>query len=145
MTNNRIFPLSLRSANLPDLVSHTVSTLDESWLWNYKFSHLPFKSLNILHKQSMVKELPVIHEQSSTCEDCMTGKHQMENFLTSTSRAKEHIEIVHTNLCGPMETQSIGGSFYFLTFIDYFSKKIWIYFLRNCNTPVLILFALNYI
>ena len=30
-----------------------------------------------------------------------------------------------------MQTQSIGGSFYFLTFIDDFSRKIWIYFLRN--------------
>jgi hypothetical protein len=30
-----------------------------------------------------------------------------------------------------MQTQSIGGSFYFLTFIEDFSKKIWIYFLKN--------------
>ena len=104
MTNNRIFPLSLRSANLPDLVAHTVSSLDESWLWNYKFGHLPFKSLNILHKQSMVKGLPVIHEQSNTCEDCITGKHQTDNFPTSTTRAKEHLELVHIDLCGPMQT-----------------------------------------
>ena len=30
-----------------------------------------------------------------------------------------------------METQSIGGTFYFLTFIDDFSRNTWIYFLRN--------------
>jgi hypothetical protein len=30
-----------------------------------------------------------------------------------------------------MQTKSIGGSFYFLTFIDDFSRKIWIYFLRH--------------
>jgi transposase InsO family protein len=30
-----------------------------------------------------------------------------------------------------METESIGGSFYFLTFIDDFNRKIWIYFLRH--------------
>ena len=30
-----------------------------------------------------------------------------------------------------MQTQSIGGSFYFLTFIDDFSRKTWIYFLRH--------------
>jgi hypothetical protein len=28
-----------------------------------------------------------------------------------------------------MQTKSIGDSFYFLTFIDDFSRKIWIYFL----------------
>ena len=30
-----------------------------------------------------------------------------------------------------MQTESIGGRFYFLTFIDDFSKKNWIYFLRH--------------
>ena len=85
MTKNKIFPLSLRSANLPQFVAHTVSSLDESWLWHCRFGHLPFKSLNILHKQSMVKGLPVIHEQSSTCKDCITGKHHRDSFPTSTS------------------------------------------------------------
>ena len=131
MTKNRIFPLSLRSANLPHPVVHIVSSQDESWLWHCRFGHLPFKSLNLLHKQSMVKGLPVIHKQSSTCEDCITGKHHRDSFPTSTSRAKEQLELVHTDLCGPMQTQSIGGSFYFLTFIDDFSRKTWIYFLRN--------------
>ena len=50
---------------------------------------------------------------------------------TSTSRAEEHLEIVRTDLCGPMQTQSIGGNFYFLTCIDDFSRKIWIYLLKN--------------
>jgi transposase InsO family protein len=30
-----------------------------------------------------------------------------------------------------MQTESIGGRFYFLTFIDDFNRKIWIYFLRH--------------
>ena len=85
MTKNRIFPLSLRSANLPQYIAHTVSNQDESWLWHCRFSHLPFKSLNILHKQSMVKGLPIIHKQTSTYEDCITGKHHRYNFPASTA------------------------------------------------------------
>jgi len=38
--------------------------------------------------------------------------------------------MVQSDLCGPMQTMSIGGIFYFLRFIDDFSGKIWIYFLR---------------
>ena len=79
----------------------------------------------------MVKGLPIIHEQSNTYEDCITGKHHGDSFPTSTYQAKEHLELVHTDLCGPMQTQSIGGIFYILTFIDDFSGKTWIYFLRN--------------
>ena len=41
MTKNRMFPLSLKSANLPQFVSHTISSLDESWLWHCRFGHLP--------------------------------------------------------------------------------------------------------
>ena len=50
MNKNRIFPLSLRSANLLHHVAHTVSSQDESWLWHCRFGHIPFKNLNILHK-----------------------------------------------------------------------------------------------
>ena len=85
MTKNRIFPLIIRSANLPHPVVHTVSSQDQSWLWHYRFGDIPFKSLHLLHKQSMVKGLPVIHKQSSTCEDCITGKHHKDSFPTSTS------------------------------------------------------------
>ena len=112
MTKNKIFPLSLKSANLPQSISYTISSLDESWLWHCIFGHFPFKSLNLLHKQSMVKGLPVIHEQSNSCEDCIIVKHQRDNFPTSTSQAKEHLDIVHTELYGNMQTQSIGGIFY---------------------------------
>ena len=131
MTKNRIFPLSIRSANLPQSIAHTISSIDEYWLWYYRFGHLPFKILNLLHKHSMVKGLPVIHEQSNTYEDCSTDKHQRDIFPTSTSRAKEHLELIHTDLCGLMQNQSIGGSFYFLTFIDDFKRKMWIYFLKK--------------
>jgi transposase InsO family protein len=41
------------------------------------------------------------------------------------------VEIVHSDICGPMPTPSIGGSAYFLTFIDDFSRKTWIYFLKH--------------
>jgi hypothetical protein len=39
--------------------------------------------------------------------------------------------LAHTDLCGSLQTQTIGGSFYLLTFIDDFSTKLWIYFLKN--------------
>lgn len=38
---------------------------------------------------------------------------------------------MHTDLCGPMGNQSIGGSRYFLLFIDDFSRLAYIYFLET--------------
>ena len=41
------------------------------------------------------------------------------------------MEIVHSDLCGPMQTLSLGGNMYFLTFIDYYTRKTWIYLLKH--------------
>jgi hypothetical protein len=79
----------------------------------------------------MVKGLPIFNKQNSPCESCILGKHKRTSFPQSSTQAKQHLELVHTDLCGPMQIESIGGSFYFLTFIDDFSRKIWIYFLRH--------------
>ncbi len=40
------------------------------------------------------------------------------------------MEIVHTDVCGPMKTTSHGGARYFLTFIDDFSRKTHVYLLK---------------
>ncbi|EOY09394.1 Uncharacterized protein TCM_024822 [Theobroma cacao] len=45
-------------------------------------------------------------------------------------RASNCLELVHVDLCGPMDTESFGGSKYFLLFIDDYSQKIWVFFLK---------------
>ena len=52
-------------------------------------------------------------------------------FVKEPWRAKFSLELVHTNVCGPMNISSIGGNKYFLTFIDDFSRKTWIYLLKS--------------
>jgi transposase InsO family protein len=79
----------------------------------------------------MVTGLPLSMNDIPSCESCIVGKHQRDSFPSSFYRAKECLELVHTDLCGPMQNQSIGGSFYFLTFIDDCSRKVWVYFLKQ--------------
>ena len=52
-------------------------------------------------------------------------------FKAKGNRAKEVLELVHTNLCGPMNIQAKGGYEYFVTFIDDYSRYGYIYFLRR--------------
>ena len=79
----------------------------------------------------MVKGLLAFKEKNPPCESCILGKHKRTSFPQSSNQDKQHLEIVHTDLCGPMQTDSICGSVYFLMFIDDFSRKFWIYFLRH--------------
>jgi transposase InsO family protein len=131
MTRNRMFPLTLRTANLIQSYAQSSSTPNETMVWHTRFGNLPFHSLSLLHKHSMVKCLPVFKEKNSPCESCILGKHKRTSFPQSSTQDKQHLEMVQSDLCGPMETESIGGSFYFLMFIDDFSRKIWMNFLKH--------------
>ena len=52
----------------------------------------------------------------SSCEHCVYGKHTR---LTSRPLDKElgsPLDLVHSDLCGPMLVKSLGGASYFVTF-----------------------------
>ncbi|CAI7772568.1 unnamed protein product [Closterium sp. NIES-53] len=65
--------------------------------------------------------------QPSKCPDCTTGKLPRTSFPTSTTRASAPLELVHTDVCGPMQTpEREKGSKYFITFLDDFSRLNWV-------------------
>lgn len=72
----------------------------------------------------MVKGFPLTEKPDNLCEGCILGKQHRETFPTGKSiRAKTPLEIVHFDLCGPMQTPSNGGNHYFFNFIDYYIGK----------------------
>jgi hypothetical protein len=61
----------------------------------------------------------------------LESKHRESFPVGNSNREKTPLEIVHSNICVPMKTPSIRGNTYFLTCIDDFSRKTWIYFLKH--------------
>ena len=51
-------------------------------------------------------------------------------FNAKGRRAQELLELVHTDLCGPMSTQAKGGYEYFITFIDDYSRYGYVYLMK---------------
>ena len=47
------------------------------------------------------------------------------------SRSSEPLDLVHTDVCGKLNTKSLGGAEYFLTFIDDHTQYVWIYFIKS--------------
>ena len=47
-----------------------------------------------------------------------------------SARKTERLQLVHSDVCGPMPMASMGGALYFVTFIDDFLQKVWVYPLR---------------
>lgn len=80
----------------------------------------------------MVQGLPKVEEVHDVCEGCALGKHHRKPFPKGVSwRAKEMLELVHTDVCGPMRTLSHPENKYFILFIDDFTRMTWVYFMRQ--------------
>ena len=41
------------------------------------------------------------------------------------------MEIIHSDVCGPISSSSLRGYAYYVYFIDDFSRKTWVYFMKN--------------
>ena len=53
------------------------------------------------------------------------------SFPSGAKREKHILELVHTNIWGPSTISYIGGSLYYVTFIDDATRKTWICCIRN--------------
>ena len=58
-------------------------------------------------------------------------KEHKEDISSSESKAKGILEIIHSNVCGPISSSSLRGYVYYVSFINDFSRKAWIYFMKN--------------
>ena len=61
----------------------------------------------------------------------MKGKKTKKKFPSSESKAKGILEIIHSDVCGPMSSSSLSKYVYYVSFINDFSRKTWIYFMKN--------------
>ena len=79
----------------------------------------------------MVTGISPISCIDGVCAGCVVDKDHRGNF---EKRASWHVsvplQLVHSDLCGPLSSPCFSGCKYFLTFIDDFSICTWVYFLK---------------
>ncbi|CAA0832257.1 Uncharacterized mitochondrial protein AtMg00710, partial [Striga hermonthica] len=61
----------------------------------------------------------------------LAARGTVRSTLYRTQLKENVLEMVYSDVCGPMEVESLGGSRYFVTFIDDASRKLWVYLLRT--------------
>ena len=88
-------------------------------LWHARLGHqnknYVIKALNVFGKD-------VPDSKDFFCEGCKLGKQTRLPFGESTRVTTKIGEVIHSDVCGPMQTDSVGGSRYFVIFKDDFSK-----------------------
>lgn len=103
-------------------------SINSSELWHMRLGHLHFKALPSLEKM-IIGLSKLSQENNGICKGCALGKNVKSFFLSSESRSKGILDLIHFDLCGPMFVASLSGCWYYIIFIDDYSRKTWIYFL----------------
>jgi hypothetical protein len=111
-------------------VALTHSTENPCELWHKKLAHISYKSLPYASKVvTGLPEIKVDHE--GVCKGCAQGKNIKNPFLKSDNKVEGILELVHSDVCGPMPSTSLSGYVYYVSFIDDYSRKTWVYFLKS--------------
>ncbi|GJW21496.1 putative RNA-directed DNA polymerase [Tanacetum coccineum] len=135
MSTNRMFPISkVMGDNKEQKTEGCMYTSDEdnAKLWHERMGHLGNSGMQTLQAKHMVRDLPNFAINKLVCEDCMVGKQTKEVIpKTSNWRVGEILELVHSDICGPITPSSHTGNMYFLSFIDDYSRKGWVYLLAE--------------
>ncbi|CAA0839612.1 cysteine-rich RLK (RECEPTOR-like protein kinase) 8 [Striga hermonthica] len=122
-SQNRLYLLDLK---VEQPVCLAVRHTEEPWLWHARFGHLSFDALGRLRK--MVRGLPHIEHAGELCDSCLAGKQRRLPFPKATKyRAADVLELVHSDLCGPITPATHGGRRYFLLLVDDCSRFMWLH------------------
>jgi transposase InsO family protein len=99
-------------------------------LWHIRLGHLHYKALPDL-KNMVCAMLSISLSKNEICKGCKLGKNIKKSFPSSDNRAQGILDLVHYDVCGPMSSPSLSGFLYYVIFIDDYSRKCWIYFLKD--------------
>jgi transposase InsO family protein len=87
-----------------------------------------------MKSKDMVRGLEeeIIKDSSTECDICLQMKAVRLKFDKSERpKASGKLDVVHTDICGPMRIPSVGGARYFITFLDDCTRKTDIFLMKD--------------
>ncbi|KXJ62412.1 hypothetical protein RP20_CCG010927 [Aedes albopictus] len=101
--------------------------------WHRRFGHRDPEAVGELEKKNLATGIKIVHcGVKAVCECCLECKFARLPFpKRSEKKTKQPLDLVHTDLCGPMNTPTPGGCRYFMAITDDFTRFSVVYFLRR--------------
>src|SRR5277367_2465981 len=98
--------------------------------WHRRMGHLGEDNVRKLQKLAdgvSIKARMTV----GVCEACLEGKQHRQPSHQPATRAKEPLELIHSDLCGPIDPTTYGGTNYYLLFTDDLTRMTYIYPLKK--------------
>lgn len=125
---NKLYIMQFKVAETESTSHASVAERETLRNWHEKLAHQNYRHVKKVLNQFQIKTKD---KEEPFCDACAKGKIHRLPFPKSTTRTESIGEIIHADLCGPMQVNSIGGSRYFLLLKDDFSHFRTVYFMKN--------------
>jgi len=100
--------------------------------WHQRLGHLNFYDLVRASRDGAIRGVSVPYKfKDLNCEICIQGKMTRPSFPKESDRNTVKLELIHTDICGPMRVSSNGGSKYFITFTNDSTRWTEIKFIKS--------------
>ena len=128
---NGLFILNLDDAPICNISAKRPrpNDLSPTYMWHCRLGHISENRMKKLHSDGLLTSFDF--ESYETCEACLLGKMTKAPFTGLPERTLDLLELIHTDVCGPMSTTARGGFQYFITFTDDFSRYGYVYLMKH--------------
>lgn len=112
--------------------SAAAATADQehlSVIWHSRMGHLGQKGMQRLSSLGRFEGHKVVC--IDMCKHCVFGKQKRVSFGKGQHSSKGALDYIHADCWGPSRQSSNGGSRYFLSIIDDYSRMNWVFFLKH--------------
>ncbi|KAL0400421.1 UNVERIFIED_CONTAM: Transposon Ty2-B Gag-Pol polyprotein [Sesamum radiatum] len=101
---------------------------DNAQIWHARLGHISQDRIKRLVDSKSLKIDDLDHLPA--CKSCLKGKMTKKPFVGQSTLASGLLDLIHSDVCGPLNTQARGGFFYFITFTDDHSRYGYVYLIR---------------
>ena len=96
-----------------------IAQIEEIWLWHKRLCHVNFDNMVKIGKFRKVRGIPSLKKSDvGLCKNCQIGKMGKTSFKRKNYQSEDILEIVHTDLCGPIGVESYSGEKFFILSVD---------------------------
>jgi hypothetical protein len=133
LEKNGLFLLNLDSneTHIHNMNAKRIKLKDDiaAYIWHCRLGHIGVKRMKKLHSDRLLESLD--YESFETCEPCLMSKMTRTPFSGSMEWVPDLLEIIHTDVCGPMSVPTHSGYRYFVTFTNDLSRYGYVYLMKH--------------
>lgn len=121
--NGSLYSLAASGGKRSEVIgpAHTASMK----LWHERLCHVHSREISEMVRAGIVEGVEVSRgANESVCESCIDGKAHRSTIpkVGASPRSSSFLQVVHSNVCGPMQLESIGSSSFLIRLIEYVSN-----------------------